>query len=301
MAETEPRRLAISFSGGETSGYMAQWILANWRDRYDEMRVTFANTGQENEETLEFVQRCDEFFGLGVVWVEAVVHPGVRKGSTHRVVDFRTASRNGEPFEAVIAKYGIPNQASRGICTRELKLNAMRSYLDSVGWPRGLYDTAIGIRADEMERGAEASAAMARLVYPLKSEHPRTKPQINAYWAAMPFRLSLKGYQGNCKWCWKKTLRKHLTIISEHPEFYDFPERMEREYGMTGARATKLGKPQTFFRQERSTLDLRALAALGGFQPATDDAVAYPDDELDISAGCSESCEVYEGDGDAKA
>lgn len=291
MAET--RRLAISFSGGETSGYMAQWILANWRDRYDEMRVTFANTGQENEETLEFVQRCDEFFGLGVVWVEAVVHPGVRKGSTHRVVDFRTASRNGEPFEAVIAKYGIPNQAFPRACTRELKLNAMKSYLRSCGWGAGTYDTAIGIRADEMERGAEARAKMERLVYPLMRERPMTKPQINAYWAAMPFRLNLKGYQGNCKWCWKKTLRKHLTIISEHPEFYNFPERMEREYALAG-RAADIGVPRTFFRGNKSTLDLRAMAKLP-FVPYEDDAIVYPDDELDTSAGCSESCEVFEG------
>ena len=294
-----PKRLVVSFSGGETSGYMAQWILANWRDRYDEIRCTFANTGQENEETLEFVRQCDEFFGLGVVWVEAVVHPGERKGSTHRIVDFATASRNGEPFEAVIAKYGIPNQASPGVCTRELKLNAMKSYLRSIGWAANTYDTAIGIRADEMERGAEARAKMERLVYPLMHEHPRTKPQINAYWAAMPFRLNLKGYQGNCKWCWKKTLRKHLTILSENPEFYDFPERMEKLYGMTGARAAKTGKPQVFFRREQSTLDLRALAAKGGFEHYHDDARIYNDETLDRQAGCSESCEVFEGTNDA--
>lgn len=290
----ETKRLNISFSGGETSGYMTQWILANWRDRYDEIVCTFANTGQENEETLEFVRQCDEFFGLNVVWVEAVVHQG-RKGSTHRVVDFASASRNGEPFEAVIAKYGIPNQACPGACTRELKLNAMKSYLRSIGWAAGTYDTAIGIRADEMERYVEASARMRRLVYPLIKEHPRTKPQINAYWSAMPFRLRLKGYQGNCKWCWKKTLRKHLTIINEHPEFYDFPERMEKLYGMTGAFAKKHNEPQVFFRGKRSTVDLREMAKQP-FIPYHDDAVIYPDEELDLSAGCSESCEVFEGE-----
>jgi hypothetical protein len=43
-------------------------------------------------------------WNAGVVWVEAVTHPG-RVACTAKVVDFATASRGGEPFEAVIAKY----------------------------------------------------------------------------------------------------------------------------------------------------------------------------------------------------
>ena len=39
------RRLAISFSGGETSALMAHLLLTRWRDRFDEHVVTFANTG----------------------------------------------------------------------------------------------------------------------------------------------------------------------------------------------------------------------------------------------------------------
>ena len=284
-----PKRLSISFSGGETSAYMTQWILANWRDRYDEMCITFANTGQENEETLAFIEQCDKFFGLGVVWLEAVVHPEKGIGTTHKVVDFASASRKGEPFEAVIAKFGIPNMSAPSICTRELKLRAMRSYLRSIGWNE--YDTAIGIRADEHERAYEAKSKMVRLVYPLAKEHPMTKPQINAYWAAMPFRLRLKGYEGNCKWCWKKSLPKHLTIISEHPERYDFPARMEQQHKMTGAVAAKTGKEQRFFRGYRTVPDLLALAK-EGFKPSDDDAVVFPDD---AAAGCTESCEVVEG------
>ena len=71
--------------------------------------------------------------GSGGVWVEAVAHAERGIASTHRIVDFSTASRNGEPFEDVIKVYGIPNMNYLH-CTRELKANAIRSYMRSIGW-----------------------------------------------------------------------------------------------------------------------------------------------------------------------
>lgn len=283
-------RLFISFSGGETSAYMAQWLLNNWRERYDEIICLFANTGQENEATLEFVQKCDDHFGLNVTWLEAQVFEA-RKATGHRVVNLETASRKGEPFEAVIEKYGIPNQAWPH-CTRELKLNPMISHLRSIGWKKGTYDTAIGIRSDEIDRVA-ADHKQHRLVYPLVSDNPMTKPEINIYWQQMPFRLPLKGYEGNCKWCWKKSLRKHLTLCKEHPDWYDFPERMEKEHGLSGYNID--GTPRVFFRGNLSTKDLREMAATMKIDPPSDDAREYTYQmglDLDTSNGCTESCEV---------
>lgn len=56
---------------------MTRWVLNNWVDRYDEILVVFANTGQENEKTLEFVDKCDLFFGFNTVWLEAEIDPRV--------------------------------------------------------------------------------------------------------------------------------------------------------------------------------------------------------------------------------
>lgn len=282
------KRLFISFSGGETSAFMAQWCLREWADRYDEVICLFANTGQENEETLYFVSQCDRAFGLNVVWVEAEVHHGKRKGNTHRVVDFQTASRAGEPFEDTIRKYGLPNR-SYPHCTRELKMNPMISYLRSIGWES--YDTAIGIRADEIDR-VSPTRKEKRLLYPLVSDVPMTKPDINAWWEAQPFRLPLRGYEGNCKWCWKKSLRKHLTLITDHPDWYEFPDRMEREYGLAGHNVD--GTPRTMFRENRSVADLKALAAAGGWErPEDDSRTQQMSLNLDVPGGkCSESCEV---------
>ena len=295
------KNLFISFSGGETSAFMTIWILNNIRDQYNDVVVIFANTGQENEETLLFVQWVSDHFGIPVIWVEAVVNPEKRKGTTHKVVDFKTANRIGDPFEDVIKKYGIPN-ASYLHCTRELKQQPMYSYVKRVlEWKKGEFDVAIGIRGDEIDR-MDAKYEEKNFIYPLISMIPASKPMVNEWWAKQPRRLRLKGYQGNCKWCWKKSLRKHLTIHSEHPEFYDFPERMEGLYGVSGHNVD--GTKRVFMRKSLPIKDFRIIASDADFVKADDDAAVYPEDdlfgyELDIGQGCSESCDVqFEDFGD---
>lgn len=289
------RRLFVSFSGGETSAFMLGWITQNMGHLYDEVVILFANTGQEGEETLRFVQQCAEHFCVEVVWVEADINPNNRTDGGFRVVDFQSASRNGEPFEAVIQAYGLPNPDWLH-CTRELKTRPMTAYLRSIGWKSGTYDVAIGIRADEIDR-MDPNAKKNRFWYPLVRDVEMTKPRVNRFWAEQPFRLGLKGYEGNCKWCWKKSLRKHLTLITEHPEWYDFPERMETFYGHIKPEGHT--EDRVFFRGKTSTKDLRAMAERGGFAPAVDDARVYEDQlsfSLDLDQpggpGCQgESCE----------
>jgi hypothetical protein len=292
-------KLCITFSGGETSGYMTQWILNNKPERYKEVKVIFANTGEENEETLAFVDKCDRHFNFGVTWLEAKVNDAHGKGTSFSVMSYETASRKGEPFEAVISKFGVPNQKFM-ICTRELKLRPIQAYIKSLGWKKDEYETAIGIRIDEVDRVNQRSLIDEYLVYPLIHWNKKTKPDINTWWASQPFRLGLKGYQGNCKWCWKKSFRKHMTIMSEHPEYYDFPERMEAMYGGIGPEFRKKDNPATegyrrrFFRSNLSTTDMRKMHSEldKSFVPADDDAQVF-NPNLDVGAGCEESCEVF--------
>lgn len=282
-------RLLVSFSGGETSAYMTLLILAEWREWYDEILVVFANTGQEHENTLRFVKRCDDELGFGSVWLEAVVHEGTRRAPTHRIVDFETADRSGAVFEASIRKYGIPTTKFPH-CTRSLKLNPIKSYAKSIGWD--VYDTAIGIRNDEIDR-MSMHARANRIVYPLISVWPTTKPEINDFWKAQPFRLELHAWQGNCKWCWKKSFRKHFTNLHDNPEWYDFPQRMEELYPRIGPEFSKdsTAADRVFFRGSKSTAELRAMAAAAPYDPPSDSNAFNPD--LDVGAGCEESCEVY--------
>ena len=126
--------LLVSFSGGETSAYLAKWLLDNKSEVYNLIFV-FANTGDEEEETLLFIDKCSKEWSINIVWVEAVVHHNERIGSTHKIVNFKTASRNREPYKEVIKKYGIPNQNFLH-CNREMKLNPIKSYIKSLGWKK---------------------------------------------------------------------------------------------------------------------------------------------------------------------
>lgn len=244
------KNLLVSFSGGETSAYMAQWLKKHKSDEYN-MVFVFANTGEENEETLRFVDYCDKKFDLNCVWVEALVDPEKGKGTRCKIVDYETASRNGEPFEEVIKKYGIPNLKFPH-CNRETKLSPIHSYIKhNLEWKE--YFTAIGIRYDEIDRVSK-DRVKNKIIYPLAQDIRMTKEKINFWWSQQDSRLNLKGYQGNCKTCWKKSFRNLYAISKETPEFFDFNRRMEKEYGSIIDNGTD--KPTTFFRSAKTTNDI---------------------------------------------
>lgn len=282
------RRVNFSFSGGRTSAFMSRTAAEALIETVFGMprrnvAFTFANTGQEHPETLDFVQRCDEAYGLGVVWVEAVVHPDEERACTHRVVTYETASRNGEPFERVIEKYGLPGPGFLH-CTRELKANPIRSYLRSIGWATGSYDTAIGIRADEMDRIAP-DADERGLKYPLVTLGIK-KADVLAAFAGSNTDLTLPEHLGNCTWCWKKSERKHLTLMRDHPEVFDFPRRMEALHADTGS-----GDQRRFlFRKRRTVADFERMAK-EPFEPFVD-AHLHADPDLDVGSDCDETCEI---------
>ena len=276
--------LLVSFSGGETSAFMAQWIKKHLESKYDNVLYVFANTGLENEQTLEFVQKCDDYWKLNVQWVECKVNPESGKGTKYWLTDFDNAKRNGEPFEAMISKYGIPNQ-SGPICTRELKLRPINSLAKT--WFNGQkYETAIGIRMDEFDRMNEKAKEM-RLIYPLISKDmiPATKAMVNFFWKQMPFRLELKGYQGNCVTCWKKSDKKLFQIYKENPKAFDFMDRMERKYPLN----FNTGKKEVFFRGNRSATDIMCEAENWNGK-IKDDSKQYTF-QIDLLGG--DSCEVF--------
>ncbi len=279
--------LFVSFSGGRTSAYMCWWLLENKADEYD-LKFVFANTGLEHEKTLEFVDRCDREFGLDLTWVEAVVNPERGKGVTHTIVDLQTASRQGEPFEKVIQKYGISNN-DYPHCTRDLKLLPMQSWFRSLGF-KTHHPCCIGIRPDEIDR-MSPTAKENGLVYPLTETPCATKEYIRHWWAEQPFDLGLPEHYGNCVTCWKKSDRKLLTIAKHEPERFEFMNRMERLYPDAGAG----DQQRVFFRKYRTAqyyLD-------GSTQPFKEFIDHMPElqlgmfDPMDIEADCgSETCEI---------
>ncbi|MFU2146116.1 phosphoadenosine phosphosulfate reductase family protein [Hafnia paralvei] len=289
------QRLLILNSGGLTSAHMTRRLLTEYADEY-EMVVVFANTGQENNETLDFVRDCDVNFGFNTVWIEAVVHAG-RVATSHKVVNYETAKRSGEPFEQVVEKYGIPNH-SYPHCTRELKENPIHSYVRSIGWKKGEYLTAIGIRADEprrVKRSVSKQTGQIR-IYPLVDMFPTDKLDVLDFWEQQSFRLKLKDYQGNCKVCFKKSDKKLQQIYRDNWHHFDIFAYLENQYGHVGGNSIK-GKPsdepRKFYRGYRSVRDL--IASFDLSQPLP------PVDDEETNEGCASSCEPFMSDEESPA
>jgi len=214
---TEPT--CISFSGGRTSAYMLWRVLQSNGGLPDEAIVCFANTGKEDEATLEFVRDCEANWGVKINWLE--FRDNEKK---YEVVSFETASRNGEPFETLIKKRNyLPNPVSR-FCTVELKVRTIHRYLKNNGWKE--WDSMLGIRADEKRRlakiGNQDYGKHEEKIAPL-GEANITKQDVGDFWKQQSFDLKLPNINGvtmhgNCDLCYLKGGAQILSLIQEKPE-----------------------------------------------------------------------------------
>ncbi len=232
----------ISFSGGRTSAYMLWRVLDANGGLPSDAVVCFANTGKEDEATLRFVRDCGQQWNVPINWLEyqSSDDPSAR----WRVVDFDTASRNGEPFEAVIRQRNyLPNPVTR-FCTSELKIRVMHKWLranwQALGWDAENleWDQMIGIRADEHRRVAKIRArghstetVRETMRMPL-ADAGVTLADIDAFWAAQPFGLELPTHKGrtlagNCDLCFLKPAGQVFSLIAEKPERAVWWARME--------------------------------------------------------------------------
>jgi 3'-phosphoadenosine 5'-phosphosulfate sulfotransferase (PAPS reductase)/FAD synthetase len=223
----------ISFSGGRTSAYMLWRVLQSNGGLPADALVCFANTGREEEATLCFVRDCAERWGVQITWVE---YRNDERG--YAAVGFDTASRDGEPFEAIVRKRNyLPNPVTR-FCTVELKIRAMHKHLRALGWAEGEgWDQFVGIRADEPRRVAKIRARPS----PESTKETMCMPladagvsvgDVAAFWAAQPFNLELPTYNGrtlagNCDLCFLKPAAQVASLIHEKPQRAVWWARME--------------------------------------------------------------------------
>ena len=215
----------VMTSGGRTSMFLAKYIKEN--PKYENNLFVFLNTGKEKEETLSFIDKCDKEWNLNILWLEASIVYEKGVGTTYKVIDFNTASRNGEPFEDMLKKYPLPNNMASN-CTRELKQRPIDSYIRENFSDFDVY-RIIGIRADEEHRKSN-NAIKDKILYPLCDELRIDQKFIRNWWDKQSFDLNLKDYEGNCDLCFKKSLKKRLTIIKENPSIADWWQEMENKY-----------------------------------------------------------------------
>ena len=239
----------ISFSGGRTSAFMLHKVLeAHDGDLPDFCKVTFANTGKEMPETLDFVRDCAENWDVDIVWLERFARL-TKKGEKNKyayktkVVNYESASRNGEPFAQLLKTMGYtPNPMVR-FCTAQLKVAAITEYLINVCEFETPFNTLIGIRADEPRRVAKLSGTIERgneRYLPLHLDGI-TKRDISDFWTNNSFDLNLPNHNGvndmgNCDLCYLKGYKIRQSIIRDKPEMADWwieqEESLSKEAGM---------------------------------------------------------------------
>jgi 3'-phosphoadenosine 5'-phosphosulfate sulfotransferase (PAPS reductase)/FAD synthetase len=225
-----PGNVHIAFSGGRTSAYMLHQIIeANGGIPEGRCEITFQNTGREMPQTLDFVNEVQRRWHVMVTWLE--YRPTM---PLFEVVGYQGASRNGEPFDALIhRKKALPNEAQKW-CSAQLKTLTAKRYLVSLGWKS--WTNIVGFRADEDHREPFKDKRFATDL-PLRTAGV-TKHDVVRFWKSQDFDLHLpvvrgKTIGGNCDGCFLKGEAAIASLTRDMPERAGWWERHETERGRT--------------------------------------------------------------------
>lgn len=243
----------ISFSGGRTSAYMLWRVLhKNLGKLPDGAIVCFANTGKEDEATLEFVRDCSVNWNVDITWLEYALQDGKPYA---KQVSFETASRNGEPFAELIKKRNyLPNPVAR-FCTGELKVLTIERHFKSLGIDE--FETMVGLRADEPRRAAKMRETKLIPLF----DAGVYQHNVQAFWKAQPFDLGLTfrdgvTASGNCDLCFLKGGAQIMSLIAEKPERAVWWAKMEEQIGTFRSDRPSYAQMLKFSQEQRDMFDI---------------------------------------------
>jgi 3'-phosphoadenosine 5'-phosphosulfate sulfotransferase (PAPS reductase)/FAD synthetase len=215
----------IAFSGGRTSAFMLHEILMANGKLPDRAVTTFQNTGREMPETLDFVHEVGARWKVNIIWLEYLP-----AAPFFEIVNHNSASRDGEPFEALIRKKKYtPNQQTR-FCTVELKVRTAKRYLMSLGWKH--WTSCLGLRADEPHRLNKPKPKDRWTDWTPLAAAGVGKHHVTDFWSRQPFDLRLpnvkgKCWLGNCDGCFLKSEANIAAFTRDYPERAAWWERAE--------------------------------------------------------------------------
>ena len=220
---------AISVSGGLSSAYLLHQVVSAHGGRLpDGVVAIFANTGEELPSTLDFVHEL-ELRLAPIVWVELAGRYETK------VVTYETASRGGQPFDALVScRKMLPNRVMR-FCTTELKARRIMFQMRALGHVD--YTNVLGIRADEQRRAASMRGRGAEVSLPLVAAGHSWR-EVDAFWAASDYALPLPRVKGrtawgNCVWCFMKGMEQTRSMAAT---IASLPTEADREFARASLR-----------------------------------------------------------------
>jgi 3'-phosphoadenosine 5'-phosphosulfate sulfotransferase (PAPS reductase)/FAD synthetase len=254
----------VSFSGGQTSGYMLRRLMDSEPDFHNRFKVIFCNTGKEHDKTLDFVHEVETKWSVAVTWLEytriparkvdPLMVPEGRKRANllkaaeadegahwFREVNYETAARRFDkvtPFDELLGwAKALPNVRGRS-CSAFLKQRTIQRYLQANGVVD--YNAYVGIRHDEAHRALEILANCddknETPKFPL-IEYSINKAHVDGFWDGHAFKLNIPNFMGNCDLCFLKARWKREAMARREPDAAQWWADWEAKFrakGVTG-------------------------------------------------------------------
>jgi len=202
----KPVRHLLGLSGGKDSSALAIYM----RDRVPEMEYFFSDTGAELPETLEFIDRLQDYLGKPIAKLNA-----------------------GRDFDYYLKLHNnfLPSARQRW-CTVNLKLVPFEEFVGS--------DEAmsyIAIRADESERvGYVSKKSNIQTCMPFRDDgitRDDVQHILDASGLGMPTYYSWRSRSG-CYFCFFQSQKEWAGLKKEHPDLFEKAKTYERPDERTG-------------------------------------------------------------------
>lgn len=209
MAEKAIRHI-LSLSGGKDSTALALYM----RDKVREMEYVFCDTGEELEETYDYLRKIEAYLGKKITYLNP-----------------------DRPFEHYLHIYRgvLPDPRTRW-CTRMLKLRPFEKYVGED--PVVLY---VGIRADEPNRtGYVSTKPNITSCFPFVENglrHNDIMRILNDSGLGLPDYYTWRSRSG-CYFCFFQQRREWVGLLEKHERLYRKAMAFEKVDPKTGERYT---------------------------------------------------------------
>ena len=213
MSERSERHVCL-ISGGKDSTALALYM----RDKHPEleMEYVFCDTGEELEETYEYLTRIEAYLGKEVIRLMPTDVEQYREGAFRHYLD--------------MYREFLPSPQARW-CTRKLKIEPFEAYVRDD--PVHLY---VGIRADENREGYISTKPNITAVFPFKEDGVVKEDVLRILdqsGVGLPRYYEWRSRSG-CYFCFFQRKNEWVGLYDRHPEMFEKAKSFEKpELGYT--------------------------------------------------------------------
>jgi 3'-phosphoadenosine 5'-phosphosulfate sulfotransferase (PAPS reductase)/FAD synthetase len=206
----KPVRHILALSGGKDSSALA----VHMRGKIPNMEYVFCDTGEELEETYEYISKLQDYLCKKVEIL-----------------------RSGRDFKHYVDLFrGVLPDARTRWCTRLLKL---KPYEDFIG--NDLVISYVGIRADELHRtGYISTKTNIKTLFPFRDDNIRRDDVLRILKEAglgLPRYYDWRSRSG-CFFCFFQQKREWVGLLENHPVLFEKAKAYEKFDALNGEKYT---------------------------------------------------------------